>query len=96
MCIRDRYGAWSRALDAAGLPASLLVYDLRRSAIRNLRLSGIPERVVMEISGHRTRSTFDRYAIVTPDEIGDAIAAVAKRLNYGQHTDNGARKRSWR
>ena len=85
------YGDWHRALAAAGLPASTLVYDLRRSAIRNLRRSGVPERTIMEISGHRTRSTFDRYAIVSVDETEAAVRAVAERLNYGQNAGSEAR-----
>lgn len=71
------YGAWARALKAAGLPASTLVYDLRRSAIRAMREAGIEDRVIMSISGHKTRSTFDRYAIVTTSDMASALRSVA-------------------
>ena len=54
----------------------LIVHDLRRSGIRDLVRSDVREGVVMAISGHKTRSVFDRYNIVDDTDIKKAFNAV--------------------
>jgi integrase len=58
----------------------LLFHDLRRSGVRNLRLSGVDRTVAMRISGHKTESVFRRYNIVSTDDLLDAAAKVDRYL----------------
>jgi len=75
--IRDFRLQWRAALKAAGLAPGLLPYDLRRSALRNMIRGGTDYTVAMKISGHRTRSTFDRYNITSAEDISAAITRTA-------------------
>lgn len=51
-------------------------HDLRRSFATNARRRGVSETVVMKLTGHRTRSVFERYNIVAPQELDDAVGLL--------------------
>jgi integrase len=75
--VRDFRGSWDALCKAAKLDG-LLVHDLRRSAVRNMVRRGVSERVAMTISGHKTRSVFDRYDVTSETDLADAARKIAQ------------------
>lgn len=76
---------WRTACKNAKL-VGMIPHDFRRTAVRNLVRAGVPEKVAMRVTGHETRSVFERYHIVTAGDVRDGLAKLAAAQG-GQGTD---------
>jgi integrase len=60
--IRDFRSVWKAALKKAGVKAYHF-HDFRRTATRNMVLAGVPEKHIMQVTGHKTTAMLHRYNI---------------------------------
>jgi integrase len=91
--IKTFYESWRTAVKDAGFP-DLLFHDLRRSAVRNMvEKIGMSEKRAMEISGHKTRSCFERYHIVSLADIQESGAKMDKWMKEQRSGTNKASER---
>jgi integrase len=84
LCVACKLGRFVPAKRANGEDyekyVGLNLHDFRRSAVKAMKKRGVPDRVIMEIGGWRTRAVMDRYFPVDEEELADA----AKRIENGR------------
>ena len=81
-CVGDFKKAWTAACIAAGFPVGrkhggFVFHNTRHSAITNVVNEGTPAHEAMAISGHRTRSVFDRCSLTLKAQTRAALERVS-------------------
>ena len=77
--------------------ASRQTADSSATALGSLVRSGVPARVAMKLTGHKTRSVFDRYDVVSPNDLRvaverlDAVPVLVRKDEVGRSGETPAR-----
>lgn len=83
--------SWHTACENTGLQGKVL-HDFRRSCVRNLVRAGVPEKICMRVTGHKTRSVFDRYDIIQTSDLEMAAELQAAYLKRVEAKGKGKNK----
>jgi integrase len=70
-----------------------IFHDLRRVAVRRMVRAGVAPQVAKKWSGHTSDSMFDRYAILTTDDMRDALEQTEKFREAEQQKQGQGRVR---
>jgi integrase len=72
----DSFKAAAKKIGATGT----LPHDMRRSAVRNFRRSGLSEQEGMALSRHQTSSIYRRYSIISEEDLIESMKRVEEHL----------------
>jgi integrase len=84
---------WNKAVKAAGVGKldevtgewkPLRIHDTRVAAIRSMIKAGVPRKVAMAITGHKTEHVFNRYHIVENADVKEALIRSAAYVAANQ------------
>jgi integrase len=84
-CIKSGLGKMTKHEDGTEVYEGLIFHDLRRSAVRDYVRGGTSESVAMRISGHKTRSVFERYNIITKTDLKNAAEQKSRYMAEKQN-----------
>lgn len=68
------------------IKGGFIFHDLRHTFNTNMRKAGVPESVIMEITGHSTREMFDRYNTVDIEDTRQAVSQLGFYLENVRQT----------
>ena len=74
----EHYGGWTRVLKAAGVP-HVGTHGIRHRATTDIANSGVPTKVGMKLTGHKTVAMFMHYVHTEDKPVRDAAELVANR-----------------
>lgn len=66
---------FNRACDKVGIKGAS-THSMRRTALTQMHLQGIPLRTIQEISGHKSLAALQRYLEVSEDNKNDALKVI--------------------
>ena len=81
-CVAIEAGAWQDTDSGRKKYAGPLLRHCRHTFVRNADDAGLEEKRIMDITGHKTRSTFDRYNIGKKEDVrrsGDFLERSHKK-----------------
>ena len=93
------YTALRKACKKAEVPygrffkGAFVFHDLRHTFNTNMRKAGIPESVIIKITGHSTREMFDRYNSIDADDTRQAVEQLGGYLRKCLQNVYNAEKR---
>jgi integrase len=86
--VRDFRAAWKRALAKAGV-SGYTFHDFRRTATRNMALAGVPDKHIMQVTGHKTTAMLTRYNITVEQDTHKTLVRTQEFLRRAQSSHIG-------